>query len=883
MSSGYIKATVGALMVSSPVTVKPSNLFKIDIIPKIVTLTPGGFQLFSAIGCDIFNNTVELEGTTWFTDSGTITAFTDSTADFVAQEKPKTNGYVMAVSNGIMCSAVVNIKLLDNPPVITELVPDIIIKEDDPPYVLNLGTYELDFEDYSVDLDWYFEDKNEKLYWMSGERSDNDIIVITPKPNQFGDDLVDLILEDSSGAIDTQSMWINITPVNDKPSISGCPDAIVHYDVPYTFNYAPYIYDVESSHDELILTVWDNSGGIYYYVDGLNVTFNYPEKLLGRDIFVTLNISDTEDHNRDIITIKVTDDYVPTLIQKLPNVILYEGKTKHNVFDLDDYFEDPDMDSLFYTFGETHVVVTIHDNNSVDISSPGEWNGVDTITFRAKDPIGAIAEDTILVTVIPVNDPPIIEGVPEVFHVHYDSDYTFDLTPYISDKDNDTEELYLILEDDHIRIDPLNHLRIILNYPFEMIDMDIPVVLIVSDGMDQGSQRVTVKVTNNWPPELVKELPDVLLYEDEFITNVFILDNYFIDIDSEKFYYSYGQKFVNVTIKPDNSVDFSAAPDWYGMELVTFRATDLTEAFAETVIVVSVIPVNDAPVINTLPEVTGNAKDQLKFDLTDYISDIDNDITDLTIHVTSENLDITVIGMELIIFYTRGIEEDITIFASDGIGGNSSATMHVKIIEEHKEVESADEFLMSMLWLLILVIVIIAAAAGYAGYSRYSGNYKVEEIFWIYNDSGLLLSHASAKASKHGGDEDLVSGMLTGVLNFTKEAFADSGDNEESWSIKEIKMGDKTILIDRGEKTFLATQFSGRSGKKLYKQSNKVMENLEKKYGAVLKNWDGNLDLFKPAKDVLSTLLPPPEVGKEKPEISQPQEPPPREELIDQP
>ena len=75
----------------------------------------------------------------------------------------------------------------------------------------------------------------------------------------------------------------------------------------------------------------------------------------------------------------------------------------------------------------------INNDHSVDISSYSEWSGIDTITFRAEDPIGALAEDTILVTVLPVNDPPKISGVPDLI-VHYDYDYEFDLTTYITDK-----------------------------------------------------------------------------------------------------------------------------------------------------------------------------------------------------------------------------------------------------------------------------------------------------------------------------------------------------------------------------------------------------------------------------------------------------------------
>ena len=43
-------------------------------------------------------------------------------------------------------------------------------------------------------------------------------------------------------------------------------------------------------------------------------------------------------------------------------------------------------------------------------------------------------------------------------------------------------------------------------------------------------------------------------------------------------------------------------------------------------------------------------------------------------------------------------------------------------------------------------------------------------------------------------------------------------------------MNEKNILVDRGKYTFLATVFSGKSGKKLYLQSRKVLNNLELKY-----------------------------------------------------
>ena len=49
----------------------------------------------------------------------------------------------------------------------------------------------------------------------------------------------------------------------------------------------------------------------------------------------------------------------------------------------------------------------------------------------------------------------------------------------------------------------------IMNYPEDMVYINVPVILTVSDGQATDSQTVTVKVTNYWPPEIIQHLPDV--------------------------------------------------------------------------------------------------------------------------------------------------------------------------------------------------------------------------------------------------------------------------------------------------------------------------------------------------------------------------------------
>jgi uncharacterized repeat protein (TIGR01451 family) len=755
-------------------------------------------------------------------------------------------------------------------PTIKRPVPDVILSEDAPPFHLSLTEYEYDSQDYGADLRWFITNKNESLYIISGERSENDIITITPQSNAFGNSSVTLWLTDSEGYTASQQLWINIIPVNDNPTLSQAPDLIIHYDDPYTFNYESYIQDIDTPLEELqlltserigTLDVSGGSGGSYSeslqtkhtQVDGFKVTYDFPESLVGQQVFVSLIIFDGNSSDSDTIQINITADYTPELTNDLPDIWLEEGEAKFGLFDLDDYFVDPDGDSLFYSFGETYVTVQINEDHSVDISSSTDWHGVDTVTFRARDPIGAIAEDTIYVTVTPINDPPVLTGLPETFIVHYESDYSFDLTPYVSDKDNTHDELSLILSDVYIRTDPLNHLKIIMNYPKELVGLEISVTLIVTDGLASGAQSVKIKVTNYWPPEIRRNLPDVSFFEDELVLDKFNLDNFFSDKDSDTLYYSYGQKYINITINKNHSVDFTADRNWHGVEIVTFRARDSTEAFVESVIKVTVVPVNDPPIIKPLPNQQLKAKQILKFDLTDYIDDIDNNITDLTITAESEKIDVLISGRKLVIYSDEPLIDVIKITISDG----SSTTTEPMLIEFQGDTPDAsayEDFLLSILLFMLVIITIFISTTGYVGYRRYFGDYEVDEVFWIY-ENGILISHVTPKKKIRQADKEIVSGMLTAILDFSEDAFAEIGKDKAGCRIKEIQMDEKNILVERGKYTFLATVFYGRSGKKLYLKSGEVMKNLEGRYDTELIAWDGDCDELVGGNLIIKSIL----------------------------
>jgi hypothetical protein len=540
----------------------------------------------------------------------------------------------------------------------------------------------------------------------------------------------------------------------------------------------------------------------------------------------------------------VTSNYVPKVSQKLPDVTLYEGEIVEDVFDLDDYFTDPDDNSIYFSYGETHVDVFIDTDHTVDISSPGEWFGTDTVTFRATDPSSAIAEDTIRVIVLPVNDPPRISGVPDLV-VHYDQEYTFDLFYYITDVDNETSDLRLIFMDavsklpmDGVWAESGDNLVMHLLFGVEWLNKDIPVRITVSDGISSSFQDITVTVSDDWPPEIIKQLPDRYFHEDKTLYNAFspyTLNDYFYDKDEEILFFTYGHDYINITINNDGSVDLSAPKDWFGEEYVTFRATDTKGALVESRILITVLPVNDAPVISEIPTLyiqTGLEN----FDLSPYISDVDSEL--LTVDVDSEEADLMVFvnGMDLVLISEKGLNTTLTITVSDN---EDLATGYMMVVIEGEAEEETDDLnVYQILFILVVILVIILILIFMFVYLR--GFFTVEELYLVYED-GRLIKHVQRGIPSVEGDEEIISGMFTAIQDLIDDTFTKgSGDIKR----KKLEFEGKHILIEKGRKIYLTLIVSGRPGKLLEGRMRSTVDAIEKEYRQ-FRDWDGRRHMLK--------------------------------------
>jgi hypothetical protein len=471
---------------------------------------------------------------------------------------------------------------------------------------------------------------------------------------------------------------------------------------------------------------------------------------------------------------------------------------------------------------------------------PGVLNGTIISVFFTVDfsnqagskmPIETSNIVVIVATDKPIlNVPPDIEKVPNLA-VRHDFDYRFDLSPYIEDEDTANDGLYLILSDNaNVRIDPMDNLTIILNYSIAYLGSDISLNITVSDGTGSDWIVIKVNVTSNYPPELANSIPNVTLKEDTD-AYPFRISDYFFDRDGTSLVFSHSESLLNIEILVNDTVYIEPPSDWFGIRNVTFRATDSSGAMVEDIVMITVDPVNDPPVLLPFPDQHVKEGATWTLDLSPYIQDVDNPLSDIRIasnspHVTTEGLNVT-------FHYPSAIDLDtITIYVTDGTDQ----------VEGEIKVSVAPLSLLEnpLFWLMIIVIISIVLSVILATSLR--KELVVDDAFLIYMN-GALLAHAARKITANI-DSEIFSSMLTAIQDFVRDSF----DRESDGGLKKIEFRDKTIAIERSDSGLFSIALIYRgsgSEEKLFKKARNLMKFTEKEYEYVLKNWDGDTKKLK--------------------------------------
>jgi hypothetical protein len=853
IGSGTIYVSSGSVYATCQVTVTPDKLVQINVTPSDAEIEPGGELEFLANGYDRYWNPIS-QDVNWEADIGDVFPSRGESTVFTAPDTTEF-GHIEASYGDIVGTA--DIKVVDKDwedLKIIGKIPDQEVEEDTPFWHLYLRTYE---NRYSIGGKWYITGDDRNLFTVTGENSTHDILVFTPIPDAHGSNLVTFWVWNEEGEIDSQDVWIVIKPKNDPPEIINPPDIRMSYHQPYSFDYRPYIRDVDTPIEMLSFTAWDRDDVIdKKEMEPFVIIYNFDRSDLNNSINIRLELHDGYLKVEEDIEVFITENVPPNINPMRPDledVVLTEGEHKRVIEGIDENFEDMDGDEITITFSESHVEIIIEDNYDVYMNATTEWFGTEIVVFRAQDEHGAFCEDWVYVTVIPVDDPPIVEQLPTLV-VHYDEDYFFNLEHYITDVDTPAEDLGLSTDNEYVTVKGGENLVLRINFPEEYDQETKDVTVTVSDGNSKVSTVLTVKITDNSIPWLIQDIPDVTFREDTRLSHAFNLGFYFIDPDGDRLTYMSESVNVRITIHVNHDVSFEAEKDWYGEEYVIFRAFDWQQAFIETTIKVTVEPVNDPPTLDPVHTLIVK-KSTEKISLLDYnINDIDNDINSLEINVTSSDPNLLVFVNGLDVFLIKGdadesFEAVLTINISDG---EDAISQDIPVEVEIDKTEPNGKFNFTLLAMFIIIAFILIAIMLAAYVYFYRGFYTIDEIYLVYKDGRLIFHKVRPGLAQK--DEDIVTSMLTAIQEFVEETFS-QGSKGADMAIKKMQFGGKTIVIEKGENVYIAILLKGKPGVRLSRQMLWAIAHIEEQYKEELVKWNGVVSKLAGTYKYLNILL----------------------------
>jgi outer membrane protein OmpA-like peptidoglycan-associated protein len=128
--------------------------------------------------------------------------------------------------------------------------------------------------------------------------------------------------------------------------------------------------------------------------------------------------------------------------------------------------------------------------------------------------------------------------------------------------------------------------------------------------------------------------------------------------------------------------------------------------------------------------------------------------------------------------------------------------------------------------------------------------YRVEQVFLIARDSGLLLQHVKSSAVT-GSDADMVSGMLTAIRDFARDSFSVS----EHDGLDALKVGDLSVWIEQGPHAIVAAVVRGNAPPELRVRLQEAVEHVHARMGDTLAEFSGDAEPFEVVRPTLEGLL----------------------------
>ena len=485
---------------------------------------------------------------------------------------------------------------VNDPPMFTSPLPDTSFDED--------TTFEhplSDWFDYVEDID----DADSALVWnIEGNDSVFTLIsvnkVVFSSPlNWYGKDILKVIVTDGELS-DTTNLIVTVNPVNDVPVISDIPDTSFVEDDSLSLDLDNYVVDVDDPSSSLI---WDVS-----LIDGDGLLLSAGQ-------------------NSDVLTkfYQVANRYVS---KKSAN-IKSKGIPLTNKFRGSSITSKADSQTSGIASEEGSIKVVIDPMTHILTFSATDDYFVENVPFlfTVNDTCGAADTDTMRITINPVNDPPVLSPIPDT---SFDEDDRLTVAlsyfyTYVDDPDNADSALTIAFSNtEYINITTTED-SILLTAQADWNGTDTIQVIVSDESLsDTTSWRIIVNPVNDAP--VITSADSVFATEDIHFKYLATAS----DIEDSSITFS----FDDLPCWLSSDVDSVYGIPSEGMQDTSFIVIASDGELNDTLtVILTVIFVNDPPIISTIPDTSFDEDEQLKFAISyfyDFVYDPDNADSSLT-------------------------------------------------------------------------------------------------------------------------------------------------------------------------------------------------------------------------------------------------------------
>jgi outer membrane protein OmpA-like peptidoglycan-associated protein len=128
--------------------------------------------------------------------------------------------------------------------------------------------------------------------------------------------------------------------------------------------------------------------------------------------------------------------------------------------------------------------------------------------------------------------------------------------------------------------------------------------------------------------------------------------------------------------------------------------------------------------------------------------------------------------------------------------------------------------------------------------------YRVEQVFLVHRETGLLLQHVAADEAT-AQDGDLISGMLTAIQDFVRDSFAGTAGE----AVNTMQVGDLSVWVEQGPEAYIAAVIRGTPPSELRTAMNEALDGIQLQLGAALGDFSGDASPFVEAHPYLEDCL----------------------------